>query len=393
MDTTSILIPLAIILLVALLLWRLKNSNNDKDYSNTLLKVRQKRKGSIYADPKTPGDMLNTLNADKPPRPEPVNEVEVPDIPKDFLELSLIDYDSFQGDNKTTKDFKSLRKPHPLLMSLSKSITDAQELINIVRSDPELVAMVLNMANSPFFGLRKAITDINHAVIYLGIAQVKNLATQFAISQSFEFDTPQQQEAYERVWKTSFLASAMALFVAREANLESPSELSTRCLLSYLGDITLLSIESKAANFYTSNTPLYMRIRGMQSLFNSNAAVMGGVFAQHLKLPKELHEGIGLAYQPMHNNWQDIDISFEEKKSILFCYALCRLAEYYALEADSSYAKSPSLDYATAHKPELFHLQAQLQECGLGHLNALLQSPRTKIKLSQMLGDLKKSLE
>ena len=392
MDTTSILIPVAIILLVALLLWRLKNSNNGKEYSNTLLKVRQKRKGSIYAEPKTPKALIDSMpGTTKAPRPHEA-PADAPDVPQDFVELTLIDYEAFQADNKTEKEFKSLRKPHPLLMSLSKSITDAQELINIVRSDPELVAMVLNMANSPFFGLRKAITDINHAVIYLGIAQVKNLATQFAISQSFEFDTPQQQEAYERVWKTSFLASAMALFVAREANLESPSELSTRCLLSYLGDITLLSIEPKAANFYTNSTPLYMRIRGMQSLLNSNAAVVGGVFAQHLKLPKELHQGIGLGYQPMLNDWEEAEVTPEEKQSILFCYSLCRVAEYYALEADSAYAKSPCLDYELAHKPELFNLKSQLEENGLGHLNAVLQSPRTKIKLSQMLGDLKKSL-
>jgi HD-like signal output (HDOD) protein len=106
------------------------------------------------------------------------------------------------------------------------------------------------MANSPFFGLRKAITDINHAVIYLGIAQVKNLATQFAISQSFTFDSQAQQEAYDKIWKTSFVASTFALMIAREADLENPSSLSTRCLLGYLGDIAMLSKEPKVANLY-----------------------------------------------------------------------------------------------------------------------------------------------
>lgn len=376
---------------MVLLLWRLKSSGQNNDYSNTLLKVRHKRKGTIYSEPQSAVKLLDNM-AEKKEVLAPKEEPKAPEVSADLLSLYLIDYDAYQQKNSTEKDFKSLRKPHPLLMSLSKSITDAQELINIVKSDPELVAMVLNMANSPFFGLRKAITDINHAVIYLGIAQVKNLATQFAISQSFIFETQSQQEAYDKIWKTSFLASAMALFVAREANLESPSELSTRCLLSYLGDITLLSVEPTAANFYLNSMPLYMRVKGMQNLFNTNAAVMGGVFGQHLRLPEELHQAIGLSYQPLTNQWDNADITPEQKQSILFCYSLCRVAEYFILEGDAVYSKSPCLNYAVSHKPELYHLLAQLEAVGLEHLNPLLQSPRTKIKLSQMLADLKKSV-
>ncbi|WP_371193684.1 HDOD domain-containing protein [Glaciecola sp. SC05] len=391
MDTSSILIPVVIIFGVVILLWRLKASNQDNDYSNTLLKVRKKRKGTIYAEPKSPANMVKESTAKKAPAIKE-KPIEVPEVPEDFLSLELIHYLEFQRENETAKGFKNLRKPHPLLMSLSRSITDAQELINIVKSDPELVAMVLNMANSPFFGLRKAITDINHAVIYLGIAQVKNLATQFAISQSFAFESDSQKEAYERIWKTSFLASAMALYLAREVDFENPSELSTRCLLNYLGDITLLSMQPTAANFYLNGMPLFMRIKGMQSLFKTNAAVMGGIFGQHLKLPAELHQGIGLGYHPMKNNWDNVDITPEEKQNILFCYAVCRVAEYFVLEGDASYSKLPSIDYQVSHKPELFNLIEQLEACGLGSLNALLQSPRGKMKLSQMLADLKKSV-
>lgn len=372
-------------------MWRLKASPQDKAYSNTLLKVRKKRKGSIYTDPKSPKNMPEEAVVPKT-SDKPQKVIEVPEAPEDFQTLELINFFEFQAQRKGAKDFKNMRKPHPLLMSLSRSITDAQELISIVKSDPELVAMVLNMANSPFFGLRKAITDINHAVIYLGIAQVKNLATQFAISQSFAFESDSQKEAYERIWKTSFLASAMALILARDAELENPSELSTRCLLNYLGDITLLSIQPTAANFYLNGMPLYMRLKGMQSLFKTNAAAMGGVFGQHLKLPTELYEGIGMQYQPMKNSWTNIDIGSEEKQNILFCYAICRVAEYFVLEGDTEFSKSPCIDYKVKHKPELYFLSEQLDAYGLGKLNALIQSPRAKMQLSKMLADLQKSL-
>lgn len=391
MDTSNILIPVGIIMLAFVVLWRLKSSGQNKDYSNTLLKVREKRQGSIYSEPQSTDALIGKVLQKK----EPLYAAAVPvlfDPPADFTSLELINYQNFQISQHINKMFRMLRKPHPLLMSLSKSITDAQELLNIVKSDPELVAMVLNMANSPFFGLRKAITDINHAVIYLGITQVKNLATQFAISQSFAFETAGQQEVYNKIWKTGFLASTLALFVAREANLDNPSELSTRCLLSYLGDVTLLSMQPSAANFYLNSTPLYLRIASMQRLYNSNPAVLGGIFAQHLKLPEALHQGIGLAYQPLKNDWCDINISPEEKQSILFCFSICRLAEYFILEVDAQYTRSPCISYVESHKPELFYLTEQLEGSGLGHLNELLKSPRTKMKLSQMISNLHRSL-
>ncbi|WP_395340289.1 HDOD domain-containing protein [Ningiella sp. W23] len=394
METTSILIPIAIVLMVGLLLWRMKASGQKKDYSNTLLKVRQKRQGSIYKEPQSPDEIVKASMPTGPANPQPAQQpMDKPEAPEELAELKLLSYAEFRSQDNAQQDFQSLRKPHPLLMSLSKSITDAQELIRIVKSDPELVAMVLNMANSPFFGLKKAITDINHAVIYLGIAQVKNLATQFAISQSFEFNTDKQRLAYEKIWQTSFFASAMALFIAREANLENPSELSTRCLLSYLGDITLLSLDPQVANFYLGNMPLHQRIKGMQSSQNANSAVVGGVFAEHLQLPKELHEGIGLGYQPLLDDWEACDISEEEKRDILFCYSISRVAEYFILEADDTFGQAPSLNYVKTFKTEFYYLIEQLEECGLDHLDSVLCNVRTKIKLSQMLGDLRKSMK
>jgi hypothetical protein len=381
MDITSILIPLVIIMAVGLIVWRLRNSGNNKDYSNTLLKVRQKRQGSIYASSNSSQDIVGATTAKK----ASLTPTKSPEPPQEFLDISLVSYTDYQQTIKSSKEFESLRKPHPLLMSLSRSITDAQELINIIKSDPELVAKVLNMANSPFFGLRKAITDINHAVIYLGIAQVKNLATQFAISQSFEFSSQAQQEAYDKIWKTSFIASSMALLVAREADLENPSSLSTRCLLGYLGDIAMLSKEPQVANLYLPTMPFYKRVHAMQTMLKTNAAAMGGVFAQHLTLPSEIHNGIGLGYQSLNNNWEGIDISSEEKRDIVFCYAISRMAEFVVLENDTNFLKTSSLDYELVPRPELYQLSQQMQECGLTSVERVIASAQFRAKSSDIM--------
>jgi hypothetical protein len=382
MDITSLLIPLVIIIAVVFIVWRLTNASDEKEYSNTLLKVRKKRQGSIYGSSNSSQDIVGAVAVKKV---EPKAPTEVPDPPQEFQDISLTSYTDYQKAVKSKKEFESLRKPHPLLISLSKSITDAQELIKIIKSDPELVAKVLNMANSPFFGLRKAITDINHAVIYLGIAQVKNLATQFAISQSFEFSSEAQQETYDKIWKTSFIASSMALLIARDAELENSSSLSTMCLLGYLGDIAMLSSKPQVADLYLPTMPFYKRVRAMQAMFNTNAATMGGVFAQHLTLPGEIHNGIGLGYQSLTNDWDGIDISDEEKRDIVFCYAVSRMAEFVVLENDTNFLKSASLDYARVQRPELYQLSKQLKECGLSAVQKVIESAQFRAKSLDMM--------
>jgi hypothetical protein len=385
MDINIILIPVVIILVVVLLVWRLRASSQNKDYSNTLLKVRKKRQGSIYSNIQPTSKIVDAVSKKTP---ESVKAEAAPPPPEDFMEIALTSYASYQQTVKAQTEFQSLRKPHPLLMSLSRSITDAQELINIIKGDPELVAKVLNMANSPFFGLRKPITDINHAVIYLGIAQVKNLATQFAISQSFEFSSQSQQDAYDKIWKTSFIASSLALLIAREADLENPSALSTRCLLGYLGDIAMLSKEPQVANLYLPTMTFYKRVRAMQAMLNTNAAAMGGVFAQHLQLPSEIHVGIGLGYQCMTNDWEGIDITIEEKRDIIFCYAVSRMAEFVVLENDADYLKAPSLDYERVHRPELFQLSQQLKDTGIAGIEKVIASAQFKAKSADMIANL-----
>jgi hypothetical protein len=382
MDITSLLIPLVIIIAAIIFVWRLSNPSDEKEYSNTLLKVRKKRQGSIYGPSNSSQDIVGVVTVKEI---EAKVSVEIPEPPPEYKDIALTSYVDYQMTVKSKPEFESLRKPHPLLIALSKSITDAQELIKVIKSDPELVAKVLNMANSPFFGLRKAITDINHAVIYLGIAQVKNLATQFAISQSFEFSSEAQQKTYDKIWKTSFIASSMALMIARDAELENSSSLSTMCLLGYLGDIAMLSSKPQVADLYVTTMPFYKRVRAMQAMFETNAATLGGVFAQHLTLPGEIHNGIGLGYQALKNDWDGIEIGDEEKRDIVFCYAVCRIAEFVVLENDVNFLKGASLDYESVHRPELYQLSQQMKDCGLSEVQRVIESAQFRARSLDMM--------
>lgn len=58
---------------------------------------------------------------------------------------------------------------------------DSAQLVKVIEHDPVLVLNILKMVNSPYFGLSKKITSVNHAVLYIGLNTIKNLALSVSI--------------------------------------------------------------------------------------------------------------------------------------------------------------------------------------------------------------------
>jgi putative nucleotidyltransferase with HDIG domain len=51
-----------------------------------------------------------------------------------------------------------------------------REVVDVIEHDPVLMMRMLKLVNSSFFGLSQQITSVTHAVVYVGINTVKNMA-------------------------------------------------------------------------------------------------------------------------------------------------------------------------------------------------------------------------
>ncbi len=65
---------------------------------------------------------------------------------------------------------------HRVIELTSDINSDPRDLVKVIEHDPVLITKILKMVNSPYFGLAQKITSVNHAVVYVGINTVKNLA-------------------------------------------------------------------------------------------------------------------------------------------------------------------------------------------------------------------------
>jgi HD-like signal output (HDOD) protein len=65
---------------------------------------------------------------------------------------------------------------HRVIELTSDINSDARALVKVIEHDPVLITKILKMVNSPYFGLADKITSVNHAIVYVGINTIKNLA-------------------------------------------------------------------------------------------------------------------------------------------------------------------------------------------------------------------------
>ena len=67
------------------------------------------------------------------------------------------------------------------VMELTSDINCApKDLVEVIERDVVMTAKLLKWVNSPYFGLANKIQNINHAVVYVGLNTIKNLALSIA---------------------------------------------------------------------------------------------------------------------------------------------------------------------------------------------------------------------
>lgn len=109
----------------------------------------------------------------------------------------------------------------PTVMKVNELANDinssARDLVKVISMDPVLTAKVLKLINSSYFGLPNEITNLNRAVILLGINTVKNLALSSAVVGAVQGRKGAEGIDTTEIWRHSLGVAVVAKILAREA--------------------------------------------------------------------------------------------------------------------------------------------------------------------------------
>ena len=118
---------------------------------------------------------------------------------------------------------------------------DLKKIASLVAADASISARVLQLANSAFIGARNKFSDIEQAVIYLGVDTVRNLAISVSVHETFGNIKSSDVINIASFWYHSFLTAVLSKALAQSVNYPDPAEAYLTGLLHDVGKLLLFT--------------------------------------------------------------------------------------------------------------------------------------------------------
>lgn len=197
---------------------------------------------------------------------------------------------------------------------------DPVEIAEVVARDVGLSAAVLKTINSPFFGMRRTISDIKQAALLLGVSNLTGLATAYEMRRAIAGDSC---ISLERFWDSAADVAEALVAVGRLLKLSIPPEdLYTVGLFHDCG-IPILAVKHAdyvdvlgEANLDFSKSIIELE----EARYTTNHAVVGYFVSSSWGIPRYICKAI-----LQHHEQEVIDGALDEKVNLII--AALKVAE------------------------------------------------------------------
>ncbi|MBF0428252.1 MAG: HDOD domain-containing protein [Magnetococcales bacterium] len=189
------------------------------------------------------------------------------------------------------------------ILTLTADITCApKDLIRIIELDPVLTLKLLQLVNSPYFGLSRQISSIKQAVVFVGINTIKNLALTIAPLEILNHDSKDTPHM-ENMLYHAIAVGVISRHLARRCSLSEieSTDFFVAGLLHDFGKMALYRFLPKKYNktlhlAAKKQIPLH---RAERKTLGVNHLQVGALLAKKWHLPMEF-----IACMGNHHDWK-----------------------------------------------------------------------------------------
>jgi len=194
------------------------------------------------------------------------------------LEYRNVSPEKIQIIEDQLSQLKNFRSVHEQLQHiLNDPDIQIADISKLVTSDPVLTAKILKVANSPYFGMPKKLDSINHALLILGIVNVKNILYREGLLRLFMTSDPQKDKVMEKVWQHATLTSICAAQLHSLFSGLNQGSLLTMGLLHDIGKMILMMLPTSDGADTLERYAACLNLEQEDRLFGINHAVIGGI--------------------------------------------------------------------------------------------------------------------
>jgi HD-like signal output (HDOD) protein len=162
---------------------------------------------------------------------------------------------------------------------------DAAQLARLIQSDAALAGEIMRVANSPALRPRAPIVSLQQAVSWLGVAEVRNIATAVMLRGEV-FTAPGHEPESEELWREAWLSGLWAKEIARERRKHVES-----AFLAALMHRTGAALALKILSGFEVQQRTVMDAKSFAELVSEFEPRFGRLLMSNWRLPDDVQDG------------------------------------------------------------------------------------------------------
>lgn len=175
------------------------------------------------------------------------------------------------------------------------------QVLPIIEKDPPSAMKILKVANSAYYGLKKEVKSLRHAIVIIGLGELSNIVTSFSLIKLFSQDGVDHHLQWKQFWKHSIACGSLVQLLQEETDSYFISNPYSYGLLHDIGKLVLYRVD---ASKYIKCIDLINKtqctsIEAEQEIFGITHALAGKWIAEKWKLPLGIINSIEFHHDPL----------------------------------------------------------------------------------------------
>ncbi len=219
----------------------------------------------------------------------------------------------------TLKNFQAVQQLQRMMGDPRTTMTD---LSRMIVSNPLLSAKILQVANSAYYGMEQKLNSISHAIMIIGVANLKAIIYHEGILQVLKEKNFGDNPAMQTIWKHASYTSIYASYLHCLFDGLNMGALFTIGLLHDIGKFIMMKLppvlqaEGEPPVDYSPT----WTVKEEEKIYGINHALVGRLALQHWGLPRLIVDTVTLHHAPMQLTPDDLKLDRETLQSLLVLF-------------------------------------------------------------------------
>jgi len=243
-------------------------------------------------------------------------------------------------------NLNAFRSEHSRLQKLMYDPSiQMSDLGKTILADPVMTAKILRMANSPYFGMQNKIDSISHALMILGLQNIKNILYREGLLQILPAGSGRQRDAMASLWKHATITSVCASYLSDLFEGLNQGTLFTLGIIHDIGKLIILGLppSHELNDTILQQYPEAVSIQDEDRMLGINHAVIGKMALEQWGFSDLMIHSVAMHHMPSYTEVDSRRLHEEKVKYMTALFLADQISKLFAGRNEGTLRVDPLL--------------------------------------------------